>query len=210
MVFVILGFLARHIRSVGALLGLELQENVNLIFWNILEKGSIWFPFSKIWLLGARIRCHGSVFRELGGHFLVIYSTLQQEGHTFQVWVKTDSAWFKTDSDLIHNWSKSETRPYTVEELVGKYTEIFISDSSLKLGHSLQGKLWVYTQLYERFKSNSSLSLAHALRRRKLVYTQQYESYKSDSSLNLGHALQRRLLIILESINNSKLIWVWI
>ena len=203
MVFVILGFLARHIRSVGALLGLELQENVNLIFWNILEKGSIWFPFSKIWLLGARIRCHGSVFRELGGHFLVIYSTLQQEGHTFQVWVKTDS-------DLIHNWSKSETRPYTVEELVGKYTEIFISDSSLKLGHSLQGKLWVYTQLYERFKSNSSLSLAHALWRRKLVYTQQYESYKSDSSLNLGHALQRRLLIILESINDSKLIWVWI
>ena len=69
MVFAIFGILARCIRSCGALLGLELQGNVNFTFCESLNKGWIWFPFSRIYLLGAGIRCHGSVFWEWGSLF---------------------------------------------------------------------------------------------------------------------------------------------
>ena len=94
-------------------------------FWENLNMGSIWSPFSRIWLFGARIRCHGSVSQKSGSHFPVIDSTLRQEGCTFQVWVKTDSdliqnwfrsdsklvqIWFKTGSDLIQNWFKSDSK----------------------------------------------------------------------------------------------------
>ena len=57
VVFVILGFLARCISSFGALLGLELQEEVKFIFWKTLNKGSIWLPFTRIWLQRAWIGC---------------------------------------------------------------------------------------------------------------------------------------------------------
>ena len=79
-------------------------------FWENLNKGSIWSPFSRIWLFGARIRCHGSVSQKSGSHFPVIDSTLRQEGCTFQVWVKTDSDliqnWFRSDSKLVQIWFK--------------------------------------------------------------------------------------------------------
>ena len=110
--FAILGFLARCIRSFWALLGLEFQENINLIFWKTLNKGWIWSPFSRIWLLGARFRCLGSVSWKPGSHFLVIDCTLRQEDCTFQVWVKTDSDlsqnWFRSDSKLIQIWISFE------------------------------------------------------------------------------------------------------
>ena len=85
VVFAILGFLARCIRSFGALLGLELQEFVNFIFWKNLSRGSIWSRISRIWILGAKIKCHGSVSRKSGSHFLVIGNALRQKGCTFQV-----------------------------------------------------------------------------------------------------------------------------
>ena len=111
VVFAILGFQARCIRSFGALLDLELQENDNIIFWKNLNKGSIWSPFPRTWLLGARFRCHGSVSRKPGSHFPVIDNTLQHEGGTFQVWVKTNSGliqnWFWSDSKLIEIWFKT-------------------------------------------------------------------------------------------------------
>ena len=79
-------------------------------FWENLNMGSIWSPFSRIWLFGARIRCHGSVSQKSGSHFPVIDSTLRQEGCTFQVWVKTDSDliqnWFRSDSKLVQIWFK--------------------------------------------------------------------------------------------------------
>ena len=129
MVFVILGFLARHIRSVGALLGLELQENVIFISWKTLNKGSIWFPFSRIWFLRARIRCHGSVFRKLGVHFPIINSTLQQKGCTFEIWVKTDSdlfqSWFRSDSKLIQIWFKTNSN--LIQDWIGYTLPPFLS-----------------------------------------------------------------------------------
>ena len=98
VVFAILGFLARCIRSFWALLGLEFQENINLIFWKTLNKGWIWSPFSRIWLLGARIRCHGSVSWKPGSHFLVIDCTLRQEDCTFS---SLSQNWFWSDSKQI-------------------------------------------------------------------------------------------------------------
>ena len=144
MVFVILGFLARHIRSVGALLGLELQENVIFISWKTLNKGSIWFPFSRIWFLRARIRCHGSVFWKLGVHFPIINSTLQQKGCTFEIWVKTDSdlfqSWFRSDSKLIQIWFETDSRlnwvyPPTLSVMCAEEMRLchFQTDSTLNL-----------------------------------------------------------------------------
>ena len=42
--------------------------------WKMLNKGSIWFPFSRIWHRRAQIRCHGSVSQEMGINFPEIIS----------------------------------------------------------------------------------------------------------------------------------------
>ena len=50
------------------LMHLDLQEDVHFILWKTLKKGSVWFPFSRIWLVGAGT-CLGSVSQEPGGPF---------------------------------------------------------------------------------------------------------------------------------------------
>ena len=148
VVFAILGFQARCIRSFGALLDLELQENDNIIFWKNLNKGSIWSPFPRTWLLGARFRCHGSVSRKPGSHFPVIDNTLQHEGGTFQVWVKTNSGliqnWFWSDSKLIEIWFKTDSdlikNCFKLVQILFK-TE-FGCPFTLLIMHAVERRLW--------------------------------------------------------------------
>ena len=143
-----LPFWGSCIRSFGALLDLELQENDNIIFWKNLNKGSIWSPFPRTWLLGARFRCHGSVSRKPGSHFPVIDNTLQHEGGTFQVWVKTNSGliqnWFWSDSKLIEIWFKTDSdlikNCFKLVQILFK-TE-FGCPFTLLIMHAVERRLW--------------------------------------------------------------------